>query len=378
MASSTRTRILFVTPPGYGHLFPLVPLMWAVRAAGHDVRIATCGVSVNAAQRAGLAVVNVAPHADIAAVLRRHRPGFTYPFPAARDAGASADDPAPFAELCDVMADGVVETAREWRPNLIVYAPEAAPALLAASQLDIPAVFFSVGLGHMPAVMEPRYSMAASMWTRHGVTRHVGPAAWIDLSPPRLRRDRSTAWPMRYVPYNGGYPVAVGAATTPRDRVAVTLGTVNPQLVGLDILRTIVDAARHADADFVIAYGSESPRELGALPPNVQVHSWIALDSLASTCTAAIHHGGFGTTLTMLAAGLPQVIVPHGADQFYNADALERCGAAIRTDAAAIGGAIVHLLRDAGLRRCAEALRADIAAMPPPAALVERLIEVSR
>lgn len=34
-------RLLFTTAPLRGHLFPLVPLAWAARAAGHEVLVAT-------------------------------------------------------------------------------------------------------------------------------------------------------------------------------------------------------------------------------------------------------------------------------------------------------------------------------------------------
>jgi L-noviosyl transferase len=33
-------RFLFSTLPGLGHFFPIVPLAWGVRAAGHDVVVA--------------------------------------------------------------------------------------------------------------------------------------------------------------------------------------------------------------------------------------------------------------------------------------------------------------------------------------------------
>ena len=57
-------RVLFVVTPGVGHLFPMVPLAWALRAAGHEVLIATTGAGLVAAN-AGLAVTDVAPDAHV-------------------------------------------------------------------------------------------------------------------------------------------------------------------------------------------------------------------------------------------------------------------------------------------------------------------------
>jgi UDP:flavonoid glycosyltransferase YjiC (YdhE family) len=41
---------------------------------------------------------------------------------------------------------------------------------------------------------------------------------------------------------------------------------------------------------------------------------------------AVIHHGGAGTTQTVARAGVPQLVVPHGADQFYWAHRVHTLG----------------------------------------------------
>src|SRR6185436_3755710 len=79
-------RFLFVTPPGYGHVFPMIPLAWALRAAGHAVIVATCGVSLSASTRAGLSAVNVTPTADLNALFHRFRDDY-------RDAFYDPDQP---------------------------------------------------------------------------------------------------------------------------------------------------------------------------------------------------------------------------------------------------------------------------------------------
>jgi len=43
-------------------------------------------------------------------------------------------------------------------------------------------------------------------------------------------------------------------------------------------------------------------------------------------CAAVVHHGGAGTTHTALLSGVPSIIVPHVADQFFWADELARMG----------------------------------------------------
>lgn len=68
---------------------------------------------------------------------------------------------------------------------------------------------------------------------------------------------------------------------------------------------------------------------LGELPPTVHVEKWLPLAPLLPRCDAVLCHAGTGTTLAALAAGLPLVLVPQGADQFDNARACERAGAAL-------------------------------------------------
>ncbi len=49
-------------------------------------------------------------------------------------------------------------------------------------------------------------------------------------------------------------------------------------------------------------------------------------DALLPHVDAAIHHGGAGTTHALVVHGVPQVVVPHAADQFGQAQGVARCG----------------------------------------------------
>jgi UDP:flavonoid glycosyltransferase YjiC (YdhE family) len=75
---------------------------------------------------------------------------------------------------------------------------------------------------------------------------------------------------------------------------------------------------------------------------------------------------------------VPQVITPQGADQFLNADRLVQLGlgCAVRNDAAAgaVGEAVGRLLSDDELRAAVRSMGDEIAAMPSPAAVVEKLV----
>ena len=67
----------------------------------------------------------------------------------------------------------------------------------------------------------------------------------------------------------------------------------------------------------------------GDLPPSVRVvQGPMPHAKLFPLVAAVVHHGGAGTTATALRAGVPQVIVPHLADQFHHAHRLAALGLA--------------------------------------------------
>ena len=86
--------------------------------------------------------------------------------------------------------------------------------------------------------------------------------------------------------------------------------------------------------------------------------------------------------LSALEVGLPQLLIPQGADQFINAEILTAAGAAraLPNDAqlpAAIGEAVQELLGDSPERQVATRLRDEIAAMPSPAEVVPALVRLA-
>jgi UDP:flavonoid glycosyltransferase YjiC (YdhE family) len=95
---------------------------------------------------------------------------------------------------------------------------------------------------------------------------------------------------------------------------------------------------------------------------------------------AVVSHGGFGTTLGAVAAGLPLVVVPLFGDQPANAARIEVAGAgvvvepnpdappeAIRTslDPVALRTAVELVLSEPSYRQAARRLADEMAAHPP-------------
>lgn len=125
------------------------------------------------------------------------------------------------------------------------------------------------------------------------------------------------------------------------------------------------------DAEFLLAVGDADLGNLGTLPDNVRPLPWVPLAELLRVCDAVVHHGGSGSTLTGLQAGVPQLMLPQGADNFAVADALTATGAALSSTSDAVDTALLtRLVADPALREGAARLRAENEALPTPAALV--------
>ncbi|MEU2794585.1 nucleotide disphospho-sugar-binding domain-containing protein [Streptomyces sp. NPDC007100] len=379
-------RVLFAGPPFFGLLYPLVPLAQAFRAAGHDVLVATCGRAVGHAASAGLPAVDCAPGIDpdaLYAAMEKNRQGK----PPAPDEKRTAPKGKGFSFFSEEMADTMVDTARNWRPDLVVHTPNGVVGQLVAAALGIPSVVHAVGFGHTGRHVAMMNDALADGYARHNLAGPGPVAAWLDVTPPRMS---VTTEPhrrhLRYVPYNGGgaLPHWLFAARK-RPRVAVTLGTVRPVVDGLSPVEWVIDAARETDAEFVLALGGADLSALGPLPENVRPVEWTPLSALLAASDAAIHHGGAGTTLTALDSGLPQLVLGEGADRPANAAAVRARGCGlVPSDPSALAGTdrpgrelVRRLLEDEALATAARETAEEMAALPSPADTVPRLVELA-
>ncbi|MCF6525773.1 nucleotide disphospho-sugar-binding domain-containing protein [Streptomyces sp. JJ36] len=380
-------RVLFNVSPGLDHLYPALGLAWAFRTAGHEVAVATAGASVDAAVRAGLTVRDVAPGADFAAVFpRKGTPEERERAMRERGAEITRSQQTPeiilekFGRVNDMMADGTLEYARHWRPDLIVYSRLQGTALLAARDLGVPAVengYSFLREGDLPARLLPHL---APTYERLGVPLELPLVQPVYFAPQKLMRGEGDGWPMRFVPYQGGAVLPDWLAQpAERPRIAVTLGTIVPGIAGVGSLRSVLDAAEGLDAELILALGDDPDLEpLGPLPDTARVVGWTPLSALLPTLDGIVHHGGCGTLLAAAHAGVPQLAMPYGADNWINAQIIESAGIGFDRQPGQVDSALLSSLAgDEVLRKNAAALAAELAAEPGPDALVPRLVELA-
>ncbi len=371
-------RVLFVSTPAVGHLFPMIPLAWALRAAGHDVLVATASTGLMAGD-AGLAVADVAPGLDMRAMMKRRLaedPGLAEVVRSARLTNLRPVLPQ-IAGMATLLVDGVMAVAQQWRPDLVVQSGLQGSGLIAAAKLGVPLVDHGFGFARSLGSHEQWREHLAEAFDRHGVTTLPERTAYLDVAPPSLLSGPPAGWPMRYVPYNGGgtLPPWLLAGRGDRPVVAVTLGTVAPAMNGLGPVERIIAVAPDVDAEFVVALGDADTSALGRLPANIRLVGWLPLNALLRISSALVHHGGAGSTLGALAVGVPQLALPSGADRHINAKAVHDGGAGLSAAEDDLDAALLtELLGDDKLRAAAVSVSAEIATLPSPSSIVERLV----
>lgn len=355
-------KVLFVSAPLLGHVFPMVPLARALRAAGHEVLVATGGDAL-AVRDSGVEV------ADVAAGVRFGRIAATtalrHPLALRSEVAGEADLRFPsrlFAAVNARMADDLLAVARRWAPDLVVHEPFAVAGAVAATELSVPAVVHEMSL--FDGAELAAATLARTPWTV------AGPAAVLRIAPPSLM-DRGHAWPLRAVPHSGDGPVPEWLLARPeRPRVLVSRSTVGGP-GGHRLMAAVVAVADRVDAEVVLA---RPGRRLAGrpLPGNVRAVDWVPFPRVLPTCSAVIHHGGAGTLFAALAAGIPQLVEPGAGDRARHARLIARRGAGLAaTDVTA--ELLTRLLTDPALTTAAHEVRDEMATMPAPADLVPRL-----
>jgi UDP:flavonoid glycosyltransferase YjiC (YdhE family) len=329
-------RVLFASLASVGHTYPLIPLAIAVRDAGHEVHFAA-GENVHAPLlRNGL---------------RPFRPADSF---------------------YEIYAEDLEPDLARLRPDLVVHEWGLPGAATAAHRAGIP------GLWHGFGRMIPE-GIGLQMPTP--ATGAPG-RPHLDICPPSLQDKDFLATAerieLRPVPYSEPALPAWRVERPSRPLIYLTLGTAfgTPE-----VLATAIQGLMALDAQVVVATGRVHPEQLGTVPDNVTVRAWVPQADLLPHVDVVVHHGGSGTTLGALTVGVPQLILPQGADQFANAETLCAAGAALcllpdELSVDAIAHNVRKLLpchRYADHRDAARAIAEEIARMPSPNEIARNL-----
>lgn len=409
-------RILFATYSEKSHLFSMVPLAWAFRAAGHEVRVASNPELEESITRTGLTAVSVGHDHDLWRVLRSvlgaTRWAQVPPFDVADlpseqlswdplKSGYEMIVPWWLRLINEAIGADLVEYCRWWRPDLVVWEPTTYVAAVAAEAVGAAHVRLTLGVdvhGRVRAEFvrirdergfsvedDPLASWLGPVARAEGVPyseRLTLGHATVDQMPApfRLPTTEISYVPMRYVPYNGSAAVREWLRTDPkRPRVGICLGlTAADRGAAIPLpVRDIVRELAELDVEVVAAPVAPGPD----MPANVRCSDFVPLHSLAPTCAVMVHHAGFGTTATSSLRGLPQVAIPAQLEAPHMARVLDDLGVGIRVDQRdatprRVRSAVERLLSECLFGAAADQLRVDMEAMPAPSEVVPALLEL--
>jgi hypothetical protein len=231
----------------------------------------------------------------------------------------------------------------EWRPDVVVRDPHEYGSALAAELHGVPharvAISLSsteeLGLGITASAIDAiRGELGLAADPGADVLRR---SPYLSLFPPTLdegaqpdtHRFRDPAWDEPAGELPSWWP---GREDQPL--VYVTLGSVAgsfPQ--ALPVYGVAMQAVGELPARVLFTVGREL--DLDALPPapeNVHIERWVPQQDILGHAAAAVVHGGSGSTLGALAAGVPLVVLPLFADQPQNARRVAEVGAGVAVE----------------------------------------------
>lgn len=332
-------RVLIASTGNDGHFGPLLPFARACVVAGHEVRVAAPASYAAAVQRAGLVPepFSDAPPDLIGPVMSR-LPSMSF-----QEADATVVGEV-FAKI-DARAalPGLTHTVGVWRPDLVLREPAEFGSLAAAERGGVPHVRVAIGMQEttrtLLALADKSLDELASF---AGLPEGQLHAAWsteptLSTVHEHLDRAGDAGYDEEAVTVRVSTCEPAAAPDDPLPRwgepnlplLYVTFGSVTgsmPWFAGL--FREAVDALADQPVRVFMTVGRRFDLGgLGPLPANAYVAPWWPQADVFTVASAVLSHGGFGTTMGALAAGLPQLVAPiFSSDQVVNGRHLAAAG----------------------------------------------------
>ena len=324
-------KFLFTSNPLLGHLLPMVPLIRAARAAGHEVIVATGSDLRTAVRRHGFPLWLVGPRfAEVRAELL---------------AAAGTDDLTaiePLLRHTVLFAQPGVIRARQLRPMVAAWRPDVVvhelaefagwEAAAASGALDVVHGWGSPA-PYVGELAQRVCRVAAEQLGTPNRATAVLSTPYLDPCPPRLRapgapfRDPIPIRPEVGAVYPGERLPEALLQPPYRRTIYLTLGTAfnAPEAWAMALA-----AVRELPVNVIATVGDDQdPARFGPLPGHIAVTRYVPQALIMRQVDAVVFHGGSGTMLGSVAEGKPMVSLPMGADQFANSEQIVRSGAGL-------------------------------------------------
>ena len=380
-------RVLFTCRPTDGHYYPMVPLIEALVGAGDDVAVATAEPLLGFVEAAGVQAFSAGLAGDDPIVLR-HR-NFAVGLPATEIRRFAFTDIFVGVEMPPRLED-LDAVFKVFRPDLVVHEIAEFAAPIAATAHGVPYATHSFGPLLQPDVAVLAGAAAAPFWRQRGLDPHrlagLYQHLYLDICPPSMQiaaiNDLEAVQPLGRADITSA-PGDLAWIDELSDRpiVYVTLGTIYNR--DASIFQTILAGLVDHDVSVVVTVGRDNdPAMLGPQPAHVVVRRFVPQAALLPRCSMVVTHGGAGSVLGALSFGLPLLVVPQSADQFYNAERVVAAGAGVSLTPpdlteAAVRSAVRQLVEDQTYRQAAQRIKTECDAMPDPASIRPRLVQLA-
>jgi UDP:flavonoid glycosyltransferase YjiC (YdhE family) len=361
-------RVLFSSTRGAGHFNPLVPFARAFERAGHELLFAGPPALADVVESAGFRFWQFdAPPEDELGEIWARVPELP------QDEANQVVVREIFGRLNTTAAlPRLRHACEQWHPDVVLRDPNEYGSAVAAEEFGIVHARVAVGLSSVEdlALGIVERVVDADM-LRRSPYLSVFPACLDEGEQPTTHRFHDPAWDVASGELPPWWP---GREEQPL--VYVTFGSVAGQFAqALPVYDLALRAVRDLPLRVLLTVGHDLDLDALPSPPeNVRIERWVPQQDVLGHAAMAVVHGGSGSTLGAVAAGVPLVVVPLFADQPQNARRVAEVGAGLSVEpdreapdatVAPLRGAIETVLADPSYRERARALADELRAQPP-------------
>lgn len=354
-------RVLCTTLGSPSHGRAQLPLLRALAAAGHEIRVATTEQLASLFQDDDVQVITCMPDFTPGAFANALQEEDQAAPADAADLGSDEQQAALMRMMTQALSgpvarslrEAVLPVVREFRPQLVLRDGMDLSAVLIGEELGIPQLPTPSGASNIVDPADLHEGLNALRKELGLPTQDdplsIVPHGRVDYVPGTFSFARHLPTPLSYrqtvdVDRTSVLPGWVGDLPTDRPLVWAAIGTALPMIQKrqeagaaqpkipfefpdpVKTLQTIVEGVSQLDECTVIVATAGLPVDDTALPPHVHLTERLPQPLLLEGVDLFLTHGGFNSIRESLRTATPLAVLPQFGDQYPNAKRVEELG----------------------------------------------------